>query len=595
MVPSAEAAAINNKFSFYKLALSFGVGLSLLLVTLLLPQRAEAASFYFSPSAGSYKIGQSVSVGVYASTPDQAANAFQGTINFPSDKLQLSSLSKSGSVMSLWVQEPSFSNGAGTADFAGVVLNPGYTGKGGKILTLTFKVVAVGTANLSFSAASILANDGQGTNITTGLGTASLSLNTTPSGQEAGQASSPVEQAGTPLSPEVTSPTHPDPNKWYSNNSPKFTWSLPSDVDGASVAFTQDTNSNPGTKSDGLISTKTFENTDDGIWYFHIRLHNKHGWGGITHFRVRIDTQSPLSFDINFVNPEQTENPQPAVFINATDSLSGVDHYQLLTGDNSLVDIKPEDISQSKPYLLLATDPGKHSLVVRAYDKAGNTKSAITEYTVSSILPPGITDYPESLKEGDILAIRGKTYPMSVVTVWLQHDNEEPVSEVVQSVRVGEFSFIAPDRVKSGIYKLWAEVTDRRGAKSEPSKRITIPVSRSLFLAWGEKTLSILIIITQFVALIAFIVILIEYTRRRLQKFKKQMRKDIVDAESIIVSALKKLRINMISHILMLEKAKKKRDLTKEEDIIFKQLQNQMEAVEKVVKEKMDSLEEEVK
>jgi hypothetical protein len=595
MVPSAEATAINNKFSFHKLALLFGAGSFLLLVTLFLPQRAEAASFYFSPSSGSYKIGQSFSVNVGVSTPDQAANAFQGTINFPSDKLQLTSLSKSGSIMSLWVQEPSFSNGAGTAEFAGVVLNPGYTGGSGKILTLTFKVVAIGAAKISFSSASVLANDGQGTNILSGLGTANISLNTTPSGQEAGQASSPVEQAGTPLPPEVISPTHSDTARWYNDNNPKFTWNLPSGIDGVSIAFTQEISSNPGTKSDGLITTKSYTNVEDGIWYFHVRLHNRHGWGGITHFRVRIDTESPLSFDINFVNLDQLDNTQPAIFVNATDSLSGIDHYQVLVGDAELVDVPSANITQGNPFFLSSTDPGKHSLVVRAYDKAKNSKSAITEYTVSSIASPIFTDFPESLKEKDILAVRGKTYPLAAIIVWLQYENEEPVSELVQSVRNGEFTFVAPERVKNGVYKMWTEVTDKHGSRSGLSKRITIPVSRSLFLAWSEKTLSILVIITQFIALLVFIILLLKYTRLKLQKFKERMRKDITEAESTIGSALKKLHNITILQITLLTKAKKKRDLTKEEDVIFKQLQEQTEAVEKVVKDKLDNLEEEVK
>jgi hypothetical protein len=125
---------------------------------------SSAATLYFSPNSGTKQVGKDFSVSVYVSSPDQAMNAASGNIDISSN-LEIVSVSKSGSIFSLWAQEPSFS--AGTFSFEGIVLNPGYTGVGGKIATLTVRPKSTGEANLKFSGAAVLANDGSGTNILT--------------------------------------------------------------------------------------------------------------------------------------------------------------------------------------------------------------------------------------------------------------------------------------------------------------------------------------------------------------------------------------------------------------------------------------------
>jgi hypothetical protein len=91
----------------------------------------EAAYLSVSPASGSYSVGDSFSVSVLVSSSDQAVNAVSGSLIFPADKLQVVSISKTGSVVNFWVQEPAYSNSAGTLDFEGVILNPGFTGVGG--------------------------------------------------------------------------------------------------------------------------------------------------------------------------------------------------------------------------------------------------------------------------------------------------------------------------------------------------------------------------------------------------------------------------------------------------------------------------------
>ncbi len=149
---------------------------SLVLVFFALPKFIFAATLNFSPASGSYSVGDTMSVSVLVSSTNEAVNAFQGNISFPNNTLQVVSVSKANSIVKLWVQEPSYSNGAGTVLFEGVTPNPGYVGANGRIITITFRVKSAGPAVVKFTSGQVLANDGSGTDVLSGLSSAQFSL-----------------------------------------------------------------------------------------------------------------------------------------------------------------------------------------------------------------------------------------------------------------------------------------------------------------------------------------------------------------------------------------------------------------------------------
>ena len=138
---------------------------------------AEAASLSFSPASIGGNVGETVRVSVLVNTNSVAINNAETTVNFPADLLQVTSVSTNGSIFPMWVESPTFSNTGGTISFNGGVPNPGFTGSTGKVVDITFKVKKLGVATLSFSSASILANDGLGTEVFQSSGKASLQLN----------------------------------------------------------------------------------------------------------------------------------------------------------------------------------------------------------------------------------------------------------------------------------------------------------------------------------------------------------------------------------------------------------------------------------
>lgn len=143
---------------------------------LVVPQFSLAATLDVSPISVSVSQGQMVKVAVTVSTSD-AINAVSGTLNFPTSLLQVSSVSKASSVLTLWVQDPSYSNGSGTISFSGVAPNPGFTGTRGNVVTVTFVGKKQGTATLTFSGgAQVLANDGNGTNVLSSANPGSVTI-----------------------------------------------------------------------------------------------------------------------------------------------------------------------------------------------------------------------------------------------------------------------------------------------------------------------------------------------------------------------------------------------------------------------------------
>lgn len=192
---------------------------------------AFAASLYFSPASENVAVGQNFTVAVEVSSPDQAMNAASGDISFPSNKLRVLSVSNTASAMNLWVQNPSFSNSVsgGDINFAGVALNPGFIGTGGNVITIRLQAVAVGSAQLSFSTGSVLANDGNGTNILDSMGVSNITI------VPAAAATVPAPAPATPsvlapvtaspplpfvISEETTDPTDPQPLFTWVTNAP---------------------------------------------------------------------------------------------------------------------------------------------------------------------------------------------------------------------------------------------------------------------------------------------------------------------------------------------------------------------------------------
>ncbi len=555
----------------------------------LAPLSADAATLSFSPASGEYAVSKNLSVSVYVSSVDQVMNAASGVITFPQDKLEVTSLSKAGSIFSLWVQEPTFSNSEGKVNFEGIVLNPGFTGATGKAITINFRTKAPGSAVINFSSGSVLANDGNGTNILTNLGNAQFSLGgATPTVPES---TTPSAVSGAPSAPQISSPTHPDSNKWYAQKDAKFTWSVPPGATDVRLLVGKIPRAIPTVIYTPAISKKEVTNLTDGIWYFNVQLRNAKGWGEISHFRSQVDTAKPIRFDISEVPRTNLTEPKAKFIFSAKDDTSGIDHYEIRI-DGSSSEVWNDNGSHN--YETAVLKPGKHTLIAEAVDKAGNSLTSSAEFTTDALNPPIITDYPKELQSGELLIVRGLTYANSKVTIWLQREKNDSKSFTVQSDLNGKFTFTADEKLGDGIYQLWAEVVNAQGAKSLPSEKITIAVAKSAIFRVGSWAVNFLAITVPLVVLILALLFIFWYGWHKFSLLRGRIKKDIRKTESTLHQAFDALKEDIKKQIRLLEKTRGRRQLTGEEDRIVKQLKKDLDTAEKFVRKEIDDIEKEV-
>ncbi len=434
---------------------------------------ASAASLSFSSAANSYPVGTTFAVKLLVSSSDQAMNAAQGTISFSPATVSLLSVSKTSSIFSLWPQEPTFSNASGTADFAGVVLTPGFAGSAGTVITLNFKAIATGQARVAIASAQVLANDGNGTDILTSSTPKTITIT-------AALPNTPAPEVPPPatVAPEISSYTHPDQTRWYANANPSFSWNVPADTKAVRILYNTFPDTAPSVSYSPPISQKDLQNLPDGVYYFHVRFVTAGGLSPTGTFKFQIDTQKPSQFAITEIPRQDTTDPVASFTFTATDATSGIDHYNVSI-DNGPVQSWIDDGSHTYKTPIMA--PGSHTLSARAVDKAGNFLAASANFFVTALQPPTITDYTQQLESGQTLTINGTTYPLSTVTIWFKLNNTYTKLFKVTSDQSGQFHFITNEPFGAGNYAVILNVVDSRGARSGDTSPITISVTRSFF------------------------------------------------------------------------------------------------------------------
>jgi len=550
----------------------------------LAPFSVHAATLNFSPLSGSYGVGNTFPVNITVESTDQAMNAASGVVSFPWDKLEVISISKQGSIFSLWPAEPSFSNSAGTVSFEGIVLNPGYTGAFGKILTITFRARSAGQANLNFSSGSVLANDGTGANILNRLRVAVLTLTSAGETPSVPQAETPVATGNTL---GIASPTHPDQTKWYADNTPEFSWKLPQGVLEVRTLIGKSLAGNPSVSYIPPISKKKVDELPDGTYYFSLQVRTTTGWSAVSRYRVNIDTMPPKPFSVIFPHGNKGLEPQPVVFFNTTDNESGISHYEIKIGS----DVKPmktAPVAEANPYVLPPQDPGVYTLFVVAVDNAGNIRNSSAEFTIEGIDTPVITYYQETVEEGDIVKVRGTTYPDSDVTVYIREGDSLISEEYTKSNSLGDFALVVTKRLDSGVYTFTARVKDERGAQSAETSPLSISVQSEFvtgLVSFVLKYLSAAIL-----ALLAFGALAWggAHLWFKIPRTIQRMRREAREAEKVSEKSFKVLREGVQNHVARLKRLKRK--LTEEEAEFLEQFEQKLEEAEEVITKEIQDI-----
>lgn len=588
---SSYAESSQSRVGALYAALSTAIILFFLVIAAL-PQAALAAKLLVVTPKQAYSVGETIQAVINVSSTDAAVNAFSGTMTFPKDMLQATAVSKTGSVVSVWAEEPTFSNADGTVHFEGVAMNPGYSGSAGKIITVTFKVKTPGVAELVLTGGSVLANDGQGTNVLTDMVSTEVVLGAAKAAPQATTPAAPVNSPElTPVAPDILSSTHPDSGKWYSGTEASFQWEVPESV--TAVRFVAD--KKPRTVPTGSNSASTVEKKvtglDDGVYYFHLQFKNKYGWGAVSHYRFQVDSKPPQQFAVTLPGGDTTDDPRPAIAFKAVDDLSGIDHYELtfFTKENEVTTVRPEDMPNGT-YQPAPLAPGKKLLIVKAFDKAGNKTTETSEFTIREVKGLIITSYPDHIDENSAIRITGRTFPQSTIVFTLSDAaSGQQFTDQTQSTAMGEFSMTWGKKVPAGVYELTAVNTDQRGAISTLDPALKIEVTRSMFARLWTLILNYLSVIVLGALGLLGAGVVVWFVRHKITLMRKRLNAQVSDADAVVHSTLNLLREDIAACTELLKRANSAGDLAKEGELL-KRLSSDLNQVEELIENKVHKI-----
>ena len=522
---------------------------------------AEAATLSITPGTGVYSANNTFTVRVQVNTSGQPINAADGTISYNPRELSVISVNRTSSIFNLWVEEPSFSNATGRVSFSGG-LPSGYTGTNGNIMSITFRAVGSGSSRVNFASGSVLANDGRGSNVLTDMNGAAFTIQSAISAPEP-EVIEYIAPANTPSRPVITSSTHGDTTKWHNSNRAELTWVLPSDVTGVRTLLNDNPTSVPTQVYENPISSITLSDLDEGISYFHLQFRNAEGWGRVNNYRLAVDTGPPENMIISLPVEADLSSPNQVLQVLTEDEMSSVNKYSIVLNGNEPFDYTDE--SGSSTIKLTGLEPGPQSVIIEAFDEAGNKVVGTFTFTIKAFEKPIFTDYPTEINDQVIPVIKGTTRPNSIVTVRLSRPGAETVNYEVSSDDKGVFNFIPEGTLSVGVYELTAVAVDEYGARSTMSEVVRIAVQQPGFIKVGTYIINILSVLIPLIILLVFLVIGIWYLIIFSRRFRKTVRVESQEALEILNKEFGLLQLELKDQQEQMESSRKTNKLTKAE------------------------------
>jgi hypothetical protein len=547
---------------------------------------ASAAVMQVSPSTGVYQAGATFSVDVQIRTNGDPVNAAEGTLTFNPNQLSVVSINRNSSIFNLWTAEPAFSNAAGTVTFSGGVPS-GYTGSVGRVVTVTFRTKGAGASQVSFSNGSVLANDGRGTNILTSMNGGSYTVSAATVAPQPEAIIEYVPAANTPSTPVVKSSTHPDPEGWFNQTTAELSWVLPPGITAVRTLLNASPSTIPSRVYENPISAITLEDLDEGVSYFHLQFRNGDGWGGVQNYRLGVDTEAPTNFVISLATTTNTSNPAKTLQFTVKEEASGIEKYLIKLDAKEPYEFVPE--GGSGTHTLAALAPGYHTVIVEAFDRAGNSVIATFSFTIEAFDRPVFNDVPTDMSGNVVPVITGTTRPNSSVQVYFNRvGSEQNVYETVSDEN-GVFNFIPDGTLYTGVYELSAQATDQFGAQSEISEVYRIAVQEPGYIRIGTQVVDAMSVIVPLILLVLLLVFGVWYLVFVYRRFKGVVGVESNEALTILHREFASLHQTVAEQRELLLASRKTKKLTKAEAstlaIFGESLEASQQAVEKEIKD----------
>jgi len=395
-----------------------------------------------------------------------------------------------------------------------------------------------------------------------------------------------LAEPNTPVAPKVTSPSHPDPQGWYQNTTAKLVWDIPTDVTSVRTLLDGNSGSIPTKVYETPIDSILIEDLEEGVSYFHLQFRNAEGWGRVRHYRLGVDTTSPNAFDITLPENADLTAPAQTLQLEVEDEPSGIAYYTVQIDNGEPYEYIDE--TGSSTITLPELEPGHHSVIMEAFDSAGNGLVSTFSFNILSFDKPEFTEYPSEINSEVIPVIKGATRPDSKVTVRVHKasSGEEPRTYELQSDSSGTFTLIPDGTFENGVYELVAVATDPYGAKSDPSDPIRIAVQDPGYLLIGSFIVSFLSVLVPLAGLVLLLILLAVYFLRRLRVIGATVTRETQEALDVLDTEFKHIHEVLTDQQDEMAKSRKSKKLTKAEQELIDAVEEQLiESRKRVAKE----------
>lgn len=551
----------------------------------------DAATLQISSASATLVPGDTAVLQVFVNSEGVAVNNAEATIHFPTDLLDVISINKAGSVFSLWVEDPTFSNITGAVTFNGGVPTPGFNGAKGPVISIVVKAKKVGVAEIAFTSAAVRANDGLGTNVlrsNIGRSLTIVSATTPPV-----VVPFPVGAVSGPAI-KIVSTTHPNQNDWYTNTNPLFHWVVPPGSDAVQTSIDPNDSGTPRVTYSPAITEKVIKDVNDGVWYFKLRARSNGVWGPTDTYVVRIDTTPPVIKDTEFSFDDNTKTL--TITTDVRDQVSGMDEYKVFINDVLAETVSAKEFVDGTHDIPIAV-VGESTVRLVATDRAGNSVESSGSFVSTGLPVPQLDTIPSITQANEQLLIRGTTHlPYQEVTVYIRNNGEfnsvtvaEQGGLITLSTKSGgdRSFFVLTPKLQIGEHDIWVEIG--AGDMKASSVNVRTRVTAQSFITIGSMNMGVIPFVTWSILVAVLLIIVAYYVGTRHHVPRSPSIKHVDIAKNNGRRALVALRKRLEKHLDILQETRRSRILTRGEKDLKTALELDLDAVDEALQNQQDT------
>ncbi len=312
----------------------------------------------FQPEGGVFDRRFAQRLSVLIDTGGEAINTIRLSLSYNPQELTIQSVDMARSICKNFILN-NHNSLTGTIEMECIIPNPGFSGNSAVVTDLFFKAnnkVTVSSVHF-LNDSQVLANDGLATNVLRMAIDASLRFD---DGQAIDQQKSLI----------IFSPTHPNPERWYSNKTVSLLWT-------PALPAVLTVNGNSAQKSPDSLAPLHYTVLQDGIYNFAATAKNNVGEDISGNVTAKIDTTPPEELTLN----ASETNIKPGGLVRFTasgkDYLSGLQRVFYLKINNEI--FFPIGAQIYIPF----PQAGDYMITLRAYDQAGNFRDVSKKIIVN--------------------------------------------------------------------------------------------------------------------------------------------------------------------------------------------------------------------